>query len=159
MFFFFSRNIHYRARLKGPPFQFFRHCVTFLKNFFPKGFLFKFLMFCYRMDVEKSQRVFPFSFFGIVRLFFQIFFIWISANSLIVWHFEVLSLFLSLRYGADLDRSRLVFYIFDSKTKHSERSWLVSLLTLNGPWYDFVPIRFCELLNAPVVRMVKKTLE
>ena len=27
------------------------------------------------------------------------------------WHFEVLLLFLSLRYGADLGRSRLVFFL------------------------------------------------
>ena len=32
-----------------------------------------FLEFCNRMDVEKSQRVLPFSVFGIVRLFFNFF--------------------------------------------------------------------------------------
>ena len=32
----FPRNIQYRRRLKGPPFQFFRHCETF----FIKGFQF-----------------------------------------------------------------------------------------------------------------------
>ena len=31
-------------------------------------------MFCDRMDVQKSQRVPPFSFFGIVRLFSEFFF-------------------------------------------------------------------------------------
>ena len=32
-------------------------------------------------------------------------------------------------------------------------------LTLNGPWYDFVPVSFCKLLNEPADRMVQKTLE
>ena len=33
---FFLRNVHYRARLNGPPFQIFRHCATFYR-FFPTG--------------------------------------------------------------------------------------------------------------------------
>ena len=33
------------------------------------------------------------------------------------------------------------------------------ILTTNGPWYDFVPVKFCNLLDAPAGRMVKKTLE
>ena len=51
-FFLFSR---------GPPSNFFRHCETF----FPEIFL----LFCDRMDVGKSQKVPPFSFFGTVRFF------------------------------------------------------------------------------------------
>ena len=54
----FPRSIHYRPRLKVPPFQFFRHCATF--EFF-SGAVDEYL------------------------------------------------LFLSLRYGADLGRSRLVW--------------------------------------------------
>ena len=33
------------------------------------------------------------------------------------------------------------------------------LLTINGRRYDFVPVNFYKLLNAPANRMVKKTLE
>ena len=58
VFLFFPRNIHYRARPKGPYFQF----------FFDIARLF-FRSFCDKMDVEKSQKVLPVSFFGIVRLF------------------------------------------------------------------------------------------
>ena len=102
----FPRNIQYRTRPKGP---FFRHCATFFKNFFsPRKAPFNFLEFCNRMDVEKSQRVLPFSFFGIVRLF-KFFFHKSSPNSPILGNFEVLLLFLSLGYGADLGRSRLVY--------------------------------------------------
>ena len=32
-------------------------------------------------------------------------------------------------------------------------------LTLNGPWYDFVPVSFCKLQKPPAGRMVKKTVE
>ena len=94
------------------------------------------------MDVEKSQRVPHFSFFGIVRLFSQKcfspkgppsffwcfatmgvkkcervapirsnffgFFRYRRREKRILWHFEVLLLFFSLRYGADLGRSQLV---------------------------------------------------
>ena len=42
-FFFFPRNIHYLARLKGPPFQIFRHCATFFEKKSPKGPTFNFL--------------------------------------------------------------------------------------------------------------------
>ena len=31
---FYQRNIQYRARLKGPLLQFFRHCETFFRKFF-----------------------------------------------------------------------------------------------------------------------------
>ena len=89
----FPRNIQYRTRPKGP---FFRHCAIFfskklfsprkaplqffrsfatewmLKN--PKGSsLSVYLEFCNRMDVEKFQRVLPFSFFRHCETFFQIF--------------------------------------------------------------------------------------
>ena len=35
-FSFFPRNIQYRTRLKGPTFEFFRHCGTFFKIVFPQ---------------------------------------------------------------------------------------------------------------------------
>ena len=71
----FPRNISYRARPKSPPFQFFSALRDiFFRIFFRNVFSSKgppciFLMFCDRMDVGKSQRVPPFSFFGIVRLY------------------------------------------------------------------------------------------
>ena len=99
---------------KGPPFQFFWHCEIFFRNFSH----FKFLMFCDRMDVEKLRNV---DNFGSVPLsarqglalagpgaplssYFLPFRFSSSANL----HLEVLLLFLSLGYGADLGRSRLV---------------------------------------------------
>ena len=65
----------------------------------------------------------PFSFFGIVRLFFSIYFHKRVPNSPILWHFEVLLLFLSLRYGADSGRSRLVIStrVVLSKEKEASR--------------------------------------
>ena len=60
------------------------------------------------MDVEKFQRVLPFSFFGIVRLSSKKKFHKSSPNSPILGYFEVLLLLLSLGYGADFRRSRLV---------------------------------------------------
>ena len=84
---------------KGTPLEYFRLCETFFRKKFTKGPPFNFLIFSNRMDVEKSQRV-PLSvFFGIVRLF-SILFHKRVPNSPILWHFEVLLLFLSLRYGA-----------------------------------------------------------
>ena len=59
------------------------------------------------MDVEKSQRVLPLFFFGI-ETFSKIYFHKSSPNSPILGNFEVLLLFLSLGYGADLGRSRFV---------------------------------------------------
>ena len=68
----FPRNIQYRTRPKGPPFRLFSALCDFCSNFFPpKGPPSIFLEFCYRMEVEKSQRNLPFSFFGIVRLCFK----------------------------------------------------------------------------------------
>ena len=51
--------------------------------------------------------------------------------------------------------------IFFFKIKMPEIFLLLSRngLTLNGPWYDFVPVKICKLLNAPADRMVKKTLD
>ena len=109
----FPRNIPYRARPKGPPFQFYSALWDFFsgkKIFSPKGPPSIFLLFCDRMDVGKSQRV-PLSvYFWYCETFFPKFFFHKRVpNSPILWHIEVLLLFLSLRYGADLGRSRLVF--------------------------------------------------
>ena len=38
-------------------------------------------------------------------------------------------------------------------------TWVIFVaLTLNGPWYDFVPVSFSKLLNASIDRMVEKLL-
>ena len=72
----FPRNIPNRARPKSPPFQFFSALrdiffgIFFSKFFSPKGPPCIFLMFCDRMDVEKPQRVPPFSFFRHCEIFF-----------------------------------------------------------------------------------------
>ena len=152
VFYVFPRNIQYKERLKGPPFQIFLALRLFLKKI-PKGSPFNFLMFCGRMDVQWMSP--PLGFLDVVRLcfgFFSNFFctsiLWCFATmdvkmrkdpflarlgprlrapgaqipsfgffvSLILfwdffeffWHFHVLLLFLSFRYGADLCRSRLV---------------------------------------------------
>ena len=84
-----------------------------MRLFSPKGPPSIFLLFCDRMDVRKSQRVPPFSFFRHCEIFFpKNFFHKRVPNSPILWHIEVLLLFLSLRYGADLGRSRLVYSMF-----------------------------------------------
>ena len=65
----FPPNIPYQARPKSPPFQFFSAMRDiFFRIFFSEFFSSKapppciFLMFCDKMDVEKPQRVPPFSF-------------------------------------------------------------------------------------------------
>ena len=66
----FPHNIQCRTRPKGPPFQFFSALRDFSgKKIFPKGPPFIFFGFCDRLGIEKSQRVTPFSFFGVVRVF------------------------------------------------------------------------------------------
>ena len=70
------RNIQYRTRLKGPPFSLFSALRDFVSiKKFPKCPLsIFFLEFCDRMDVEKSQRIPPFSFFQHCETFFRKFF-------------------------------------------------------------------------------------
>ena len=67
----FPRNISYRARPKSPPFQFFSALrdIFFRIFFSSKGPPCIFLMFCDRMDVGKSQKVPPFSFFRHCEIF------------------------------------------------------------------------------------------
>ena len=73
-FFLFPRNIQYRARLKSPPFKFFRHCAT-SEFFSPKGPL----QFFWNLLTEwmlknpkgSNSGQIPTQFFGIVRLFFR----------------------------------------------------------------------------------------
>ena len=59
-FIFYFLNVTYktRTRLKGPLLIFFRHCATFLENFYvSKGSPSSCLIFCNRMYVNKSQCV------------------------------------------------------------------------------------------------------
>ena len=86
---------------KRSPFVFFRICETFFNFFSRKGPPSIFLMICARRD-EKCQSV-PLArqsgpTFGFLGCFRREYF-----------DTEVLLLFLSLRYGADMGRSRLVF--------------------------------------------------
>ena len=107
----FPRNIQYRTRPKGPPLDFFRHCATFVQIFFsPKGPPLIFLEFCDRMDVEKCPRLHPFSFFGIVRFFFQKVHKKVSNSAKFTLEtLKSFCYFLSLSYGANLGWSRIVF--------------------------------------------------
>ena len=103
--------------------RFFRLCETFFPQIFfnvSKGSPLHFFLFCKRMDVQKLQRAlfYIFRHYATYRrpkkfekkfgFFFQ-FFPHAGTVEENTWHFEVLLLFLSLGYGADLGRSRLVF--------------------------------------------------
>ena len=58
-------------------------------------------------------------------------------NSPILWHFEVLLLFLSLRYGADLGRSRLVcwFIVTECMSFSTVLVWTSFHCRYQGTWY------------------------
>ena len=97
-FLLFQGNIQNR---RVPPLDFFRNCATFFSKIFFSNFFFRKQN---GMFVNKSRRVPPFTFFGTMRLllkeiFFQKF-QFFSKKSVLR--------FLSLRYGADFRRSRLV---------------------------------------------------
>ena len=71
----FCVTYHTRRDLRVPLSGFFGTVrLFFRKKFFPKGSPFNFLMFCDRMDVEKSQRAPTFSFFSALWDFLEIFF-------------------------------------------------------------------------------------
>ena len=127
----FPRNIQYWTRPKGPSF---RHCATFFKkNFFPhenppfRVHLFGTVRLFSKKTFSptktppsifwsfatewmlKNPKGSSLSVFSALRDFFsKIFFHNSSPNSPILGNFEVLLLFLSLGYGADLSRSRLL---------------------------------------------------
>ena len=102
----FPRNIQYQTRLKGPPLSFF--CIaTLFREFFSQMVPLQFFWSFATEWMLKNPKGSPFQFFfGIVRLSKK--FHERVPDSPILWHFEVLLLFLSLRYGADSGRSRLV---------------------------------------------------
>ena len=85
---FFRRNLQYRARLKGPLSVFSELLDFFRKLFCTEESPFNFLMFCDRMDVEKSQRVSPFSFFRHCETFIpKTFIVFKGSPSNFFWYF------------------------------------------------------------------------
>ena len=106
-FLLFQGNIQNRTCPKGPPFGFFRHCATFFRKFFnvPKGSpLWVFWYFateCLLINPEGSHLL---HFSALCDFFWKKFFFqkfqFFSKKSVLR--------FLSLRYGADFRRSRLV---------------------------------------------------
>ena len=103
------RNIQYRMRPKGP---FFRHCATFFKKkFSPRNAPLQFFWSFATEWMLKNPKWSSLCFFRHFETFFKKFFFHKSSpNSPILGNFEVLLLFLSLGYGADLGLSRLVSY-------------------------------------------------
>ena len=104
---------------KDPPFHFLLFQGNIQNRTCPKGPQrvppLSFLIFCNVMFVNKSRRVPPFTFFGTMRLllkeiFFQKF-QFFSKKSVLR--------FLSLRYGADFRRSRLVSSDYNPHTDRS----------------------------------------
>ena len=100
---------------RAPPFSFFRHCETFFGNFFHRS-----IFWCFAtMDVKKCERI-PFlarqgpalagtwRAISVVWVFREFDTLFVSLILWVFWDFHVHLLFLSLRYGADLCRSRLV---------------------------------------------------
>ena len=83
---------------KGPPSYFFLFCSKI-----PRGPLLQFSALCDLPETKKIRK------FHKSLIFFQ-FFPHAGTVEENTWHFEVLLLFLSLRYGTDLGRSRLVFF-------------------------------------------------
>ena len=100
-------------------------------------------IFCNTMDVKKSQRIPPFTFFGTVTLFknlILIFFLEIFSCPQRVplqFFFHILQpvgvsqspkcppfSILSLRYGADFGRSRLVYYFSKYKKDRARRNYV-----------------------------------
>ena len=108
---FFPRNIQYRARLKGLPFQFFGTVGLFSNVFFHQRVPLKFFWW-----LATKQNGWKFSKRPPARQFGWTFWVFQVLQKKILWHSEVLLLFLSLRYGADLGRSLLVFFKTDSDT-------------------------------------------
>ena len=148
-------------------FSLFRHSATFRQKIFRKetAFLFSVLR---QNGCWKIPKCPPFSFFGNWDFSFfspkcppSIFYMicdrrdencqsvplarqsgptfgFLGSLERILWHFEVLLLILSLRYGADLG-SRLVFYNFRSVCGHLVRFWCTCVFYRNYyGWYKTV---------------------
>ena len=116
---FQSRRVPLSPKQKMRLSPFFRHCETVqISHFSPIIFL----VFCNRRMFKKSQRVPPFTFFGTMRLtgdfkknskensekIFPQFLVFLRAFVVSSCRKSGSRVLLSLRYGADLGRSRLV---------------------------------------------------
>ena len=106
----------------------------------PKGPPLSFLLFCYRMRVYKSKRGPPFTFFRHCatfseRIFFQKFQVFFQKNVL---------RFLSLRYSADLRRSRLVLQL---KPECERMRETLNKNTISLPVQNIKEIVFCIFLS------------
>ena len=134
IFYFFFKETYKTGRAQRvPPLDFFRNCATFFRKFFnvPKGSPFEFLIFCNGMFVDKSRRVPTFTFFGTMRLLLKKFFFqkfqFFSKKSVLR--------FLSLRYGADFRRSRLVSSDYNP---HTDRSTFLTILTILNSYNSYL---------------------
>ena len=116
------------------PFSFFS-IVRLLFNFFTKGPHLQFFGVLRQNGWKISKRP-PWCAISVQRLGF-----WdtVKENT---WHFEVLLLFLILRYGADLGRSRLVWFIW---WRHWWRHRLTSLLHWVAPSMRWALFSFCSI--------------
>ena len=132
----FQGNLQNRTCLKGPPYEFFSAlCDFFSKKFlmFQKGPPSNFFSFCNWMYDNTFQRVPPFTFFGTMRLFlkenfFQILHVFFQKNFL---------RFLSLRYGADFRRSRLVI-CFPIKVTGIRYPFMTKFVAFRHSIFNFV---------------------
>ena len=94
----FLRNLQNQKRLKGPPFNFFRHCATFFRKFFNVSKESPFYIFRHyeTFSERKKSKISsfpPFTFFGTMRHFlkeknqkFQVF-----PPFYIFWHYATFS--------------------------------------------------------------------
>ena len=145
--FFLLFQVTYRTgrhKLKGPPFQFFWHCETFFrKTIFP----FSFLMFCDRMDVKKCKRL-SWLASSVVWVFREFDTFFVSLILWVLWDFHVLLLFLSLRYGADSCRSRLV----EKYRSHGRADYRQRLIL----WAHVLSVQFViQLMTVSILNWVK----
>ena len=92
----FPRNIQYRTRPQGPSFSFFGIARVFFGKFFPQRAHLQFFWSFATEWMLKNPKGPPFQFFRHCGTFFSNKRV---PNSPILWHFEVLWLFFSLRYG------------------------------------------------------------
>ena len=142
---------------------FFGFVVLFFANFLnvSKGSHLHFFLFCKRMVVQKLPKAPLLNFSALcdlpetkkIQIISGIFFNFFPHAGTLeenTWHFEVLLLFLSLWYGADLGRSRLVPY-FRWKFFNNRKSFNTN--DAGGVWWNAKFIT--DLLNAILTSQVK----
>ena len=149
----FARNIQYRTRPKGP---FFRHCATCFKKLFSprKAPLQFFWSFATKWMLKNPKGSSLSVFFRHCETFFN-FFHKSSPNSAMIGNFEVLLLFLSLGFGADLDRSRLVY---STKNNYMKSVFTIIVYRQKRPFYTVIcaPMQnvllIFELISPPLIK-------